>query len=85
MNAPTADEGKTWSASMKHIAIERRCFVLFCNQYSTKNMYPNEIIQREEFKDIPEVLIPDGSCLVDPVGKFIIVPVVYKDEIIYEG
>lgn len=48
-------------------------------------MYPNEIIQREEFKDIPEVLIPDGSCLVDPVGKFIIVPVVYKDEIIYEG
>lgn len=59
--APTADARDTWFASMRHIATEGRCFVLSCNQYSTKDMYPKEIVERPEFKSLPNELCRGGS------------------------
>ena len=41
--APTADQRDTWQATMQHIAQEGRCFVLGCNQYVTKDMYPADL------------------------------------------
>ena len=40
--APTADSRASWTDTMKHIALEGRCFVLGCNQYFTKSMYPEK-------------------------------------------
>ena len=34
--APTADARDRWQATLQHIALEGRCFVLGCNQYVTK-------------------------------------------------
>ena len=81
--APTADHRDTWFATMQHIAVEGRCFVLSCNQYSTKSMYPEEIKSRKEFEDAPEELTRGGSCIVDPLGKFLVEPVFGKEEILY--
>lgn len=81
--APTADARDTWFATMQHIAVEGRCFVLSCNQYSTKDMYPEEISSRKEFEDLPEELTRGGSCVVDPLGNFVVEPVFGKEEIIY--
>ncbi|MFK9094315.1 carbon-nitrogen hydrolase family protein [Bacillus salipaludis] len=81
--APTADARDTWFATVRHIAAEGRCFVLSCNQYSTKDMYPEEIVSREEFKDIPHELTRGGSCIVSPLGEFIAEPVFGKETIIY--
>ncbi|NIP26046.1 MAG: nitrilase, partial [Phycisphaerae bacterium] len=46
--APTADQRDTWQATLRHIACEGRCFVLGCNQFMTKEMYP------QSFQDHPE-------------------------------
>ena len=42
----TADYRETWQPTLRHIAIEGRCYVLGCNQYVTKSMYPRDL---EEF------------------------------------
>src|SRR5699024_6822672 len=81
--APTADHRDVWFSTMRHIAVEGRCFVLSCNQYSTKDMYPEEITARSEFQDVPHELTRGGSCIVDPLGNFIVEPVFGKEEILY--
>lgn len=81
--APTADARDTWLASMQHIALEGRCFVLSCNQYSTKADYPKQIREREDFAKVPDELSRGGSCIVGPLGEFIVEPVFGREEILY--
>src|SRR5690625_1240439 len=81
--APTADARDTWFSTMQHVAVEGRCFVLSCNQYSTKDMYPEEIASREEFKDAPNELTRGGSCMVDPLGEYIVEPIFGEEKIAY--
>ena len=40
--APTADARDSWAASMRHIAIEGRCFVLSCNQFNRRRDFPDD-------------------------------------------
>lgn len=81
--APTADARDTWFATMQHVAVEGRCFVLSSNQYSTKDMYPKEITERPEFQDLPHELTRGGSCIVNPLGEFIVEPVIGEEKILY--
>ena len=34
--APTADDRESWQATVRHIALEGRCFVLSCNQFALR-------------------------------------------------
>ena len=70
--APTADSRPEWTASMQHIALEGRCFVLACNQFYTKSMYP-EAYQHLVI-DEDEEICPGGSLIVSPSGKIIAGP-----------
>lgn len=67
--APTADSREEWTTTMKQIALEGRCFVLGCNQYFKKSMYPKGyqyLVENE-----PEEICPGGSVIVSPQGKII--------------
>src|SRR6185436_535602 len=71
--APTADMRDSWIASMRHIAVEGRCFVLSCNQFNRRKDFPPDY--RTPFGDDPEtVLSRGGSCIVDPFGNFLAGP-----------
>ncbi len=70
--APTADSRAEWISTMQHIALEGRCFVLGCNQFYTKSMYPAEyqhLVENEK-----EDICPGGSIIVSPLGKIIAGP-----------
>ncbi len=74
--APTADSREEWTSTMKHIALEGRCFVLGCNQYFTKSMYPEEyqcFVEEES-----EEMCRGGSVIVSPLGKILAGPLFDK-------
>lgn len=65
--APTADAREEWISTMQHIALEGRCFVLGCNQYFTKSMYPEKY--QDFVTDEAEIKCRGGSVIVSPLGK----------------
>lgn len=77
--APTADSRDSWQATMQHIALEGRCFVLGCNQYVTKAMYPADLPGIEELADQPEVMCRGGSVIMSPLGQVLAGPL-YGEE-----
>lgn len=81
--APTADQRDSWIATMRHIACEGRCFVLSCNQYVTKSMYPQDLEIIDELDDQPEVLCQGGSVIVSPFGEIIAGPLYDQEGILY--
>jgi nitrilase len=71
--APTADARDTWIATVQHIALEGRCFVLSCNQFCRRSDYPASYATT--FGDDPDtVLSRGGSCIVNPLGQIIAGP-----------
>lgn len=78
--APTADSRETWLATMRHIALEGRCFVLGCNQYFTKSMYPEKYQSLLEGE--PEEICPGGSVIISPMGQLIAGPMLNESGVL---
>ena len=78
--APTADSRPTWIATMQHVALEGRCFVLSSCQFLTREACPANF--RTAHGDDPKtVLMEGGSCIVSPLGQLLAGPN-YKEECI---
>jgi nitrilase len=72
--APTADSRDGWIASMRHIAIEGRCFVLSSNQFARRRDYPSDY--PGDFPADPDAIVTrGGSCIVNPLGDVVAGPV----------
>lgn len=80
--APTADQRERWLATLRHIALEGRCFVLGCNQFLTKEMYPKDLACYDELADEPEVLSRGGSAVIGPDGEYLAGPVWDREAVI---
>lgn len=80
--APTADSRDSWQHTIRHIAMEGRCFVISCNQYVTKSMYPKDLETYSELDSVPEIMSRGGSAIIDPFGNYIVEPVYNKEVIL---
>jgi len=71
--APTADGRKTWIPTMQHVALEGRCFVFSCNQFTRRRDFPRDY--RAVQGDDPDTVISEGgSCIVSPLGGILAGP-----------
>jgi len=71
--APTADSRETWLPSMRHIALEGRCFVLSCSQYLTRADCPDDY-DAIQGNDPTTVLMRGGSSIIGPLGQILAGP-----------
>jgi len=79
--APTADDRPTWLASMQHIALEGRCFVLSACQHLRGKDFPPEFHNVLDVQP-DTVLMRGGSCIVDPLGQVLAGPVYDEDAVL---
>jgi len=80
--APTADDRDGWLASMRHIALEGRTFVLSACQHITRAAYPAEYDCA--LGDDPDtVLMRGGSCIIGPLGDVLAGPDYAGETILY--
>ena len=77
--APTADDRDSWVATMQHIALEGRCFVLSACQHLRGTQFPtgqmhNRLLEPGQVAQ-DTVLMRGGSMIIDPLGKLLAGPV----------
>lgn len=77
--APTADCRDSWQATLQHVALEGRCFVLGCNQFVTRSDYPDELAAGAEVQALPEQVCRGGSAIYSPLGECLAGPL-YGEE-----
>jgi nitrilase len=68
--APTADDRDSWQPTMRHIALEGRCFVLSANQFARRSDYPEDY-PAVQGNDHRTIMSRGGSCIIDPLGRIL--------------
>jgi nitrilase len=75
--APTVDCRDTWAATMRHIGVEGRCYVLSAAQFAVRADYPPDFPLGAD-----PIVMRGGSCVVDPFGGFLAEPVFDRQAVV---
>lgn len=79
--APTADDRDTWIATMQHIALEGRCYVLAACQHLRRKDFPADM--QNLLPEAPDtVLMRGGSVIIDPLGRILAGPLYHEDGVL---
>jgi nitrilase len=82
--AATWDRGSSWVATLRHIALEGRMFVLGCCQALRKDDLPNRFGLKEKYyANAREWINVGDSAIVGPDGQFLVEPVRMREDILY--
>ncbi|MEC7765008.1 MAG: carbon-nitrogen hydrolase family protein [Pseudomonadota bacterium] len=80
--APTADDRDTWLSTMRHIALEGRCFVLTACQYITRGAFDDA--HESALGDDPDtVMMRGGSAILSPAGEVLAGPNFEGETVLY--
>lgn len=83
--APTVDDREVWQATMRHIAVEGRCFVLSACQHLRRSDLPDDWdTELGDWAGNPsgDVMIRGGAVIVDPFGEVLAGPLYDQDALL---
>lgn len=66
--SPNTNDNPEWQSTIRHIAIEGRCYFINCDMIITKSGYPETESASNEIARLPELVCRGGSCVIDPYG-----------------
>jgi len=79
--APTADSRESWLPTMRHVALEGRCFVFSACQFTRRSDYPVDyLIDGDVTRDT--ILMSGGSFIVSPLGELLTERVFNRDTVL---
>lgn len=81
--SPNTNDNEEWQATIRHIAIEGKCFFINSDMYFTKDMYPKNLKRPHDIDWLPEKVCRGGSCIIDPYGHYETEPLWDAEGIIY--
>lgn len=82
--APTYDSGDGWISTMRHIALEGRCWVLGSGTLLRAGDIPDDFPARAQLFPDPDEWINEGDSVVfDPQGKLVAGPMRREEGILY--
>lgn len=82
--APTWDAGSGWVSTMRHIALEGRCWVLGNGTAMRGHDVPTDFPHRDElFPDLEDWFNPGDSVIVSPAGRVVAGPLRAEHGILY--
>jgi nitrilase len=82
--AATVDRGEVWLATLRHIAMEGRVYVIGCGIVERKSDIPDRYAFKETYQpEIDEWINVGDSAIVNPQGEFIAGPLREEEGILY--
>ena len=85
--APTLAQGDGWIATMRHIALEGRCYVIGVNPCLHVDQIPDDFPHRDSLWTVDDDsdgwVEPGNSVIVDPTGKIMAGPARHEETILY--
>lgn len=80
------NDNSEWQNTIRHIALEGRCFLVNVDMFFTRDMYPDGLHDPapEEIAVLPDIVCRGGSCIIDPYGHSLSDPVWDREAILFE-
>ena len=66
--SPNTNDNPEWQSTIRHIAIEGKCFFVNSDMIVRKSSYPPDLRTSEDIQKLPEMVCRGGSCVIDPFG-----------------
>lgn len=81
--APNTNDNPEWQATIQHIALEGRLYVINSDMIITKASYPQDLQEIDAIDRLDSIVCRGGSSIIDPYGHYVIEPVWDREEILY--
>lgn len=80
--SPNTNDNPEWQATIRHIAIEGKCYFINSDMLVRRSSYPEDLKTGADLASLPDLVCRGGSCIVDPYGHYVTEPVWDREEMI---